>query len=50
MRDTASDPTADIARDYLEREDKEKQVLALLLDKFLQKEDQILVQKTEMGV
>ncbi|WP_414752225.1 DGQHR domain-containing protein [Anabaena sp. CCY 9910] len=49
MSDTTSDPTADIARDYPEREDKEKQVLALLLDKFLQKEDQILVQKTEMG-
>ncbi|MBD2250741.1 DGQHR domain-containing protein [Nostoc parmelioides] len=49
MRDTASDPTADTARDYLERKDKEKQVLALLLDKFLQKENQILVQKTEMG-
>ncbi|MBL1198049.1 MAG: DGQHR domain-containing protein [Nostoc sp. GBBB01] len=49
MRDTASDLTADIAREYLERENKEKEVLALLLEKFLEKKDQILVQKTEMG-
>jgi DGQHR domain-containing protein len=49
MSDIASDPTADIAREYLERENKDKQVLALLLDKFLEKKDQILVQKTEMG-
>ncbi|MDZ8183366.1 MAG: DGQHR domain-containing protein [Nostoc sp. ChiSLP02] len=49
MRDIASDLTADIAREYLERENKEKEVLALLLEKFLEKKDQILVQKTEMG-
>ncbi|MBG1242992.1 DGQHR domain-containing protein [Nostoc sp. NZL] len=49
MKDSASDPTADIAREYLERENKEKQVLALLLEKFLGRKDQILVQKTEMG-
>ncbi len=49
MRDTPSDLTADIAREYLERENKEKEVLALLLEKFLEKKDQILVQKTEMG-
>ncbi|BAY08725.1 DGQHR domain-containing protein [Calothrix sp. NIES-2098] len=49
MRDTASDPTADIAREYLDRENKEKEVLALILEKFLEKKDQILVQKTEMG-
>ncbi|MEJ1935750.1 DGQHR domain-containing protein, partial [Nostoc sp. NIES-2111] len=47
--DTTSNLTADIAREYLERDNKEKQVLALLLDNFLQKKDQILVQKTEMG-
>ncbi|OUL23375.1 hypothetical protein BV372_29905 [Nostoc sp. T09] len=49
MRDTASDPTADIAREYLDRENKEKEVIALLLEKFLEKKDQIFVQKTEMG-
>ncbi|HEY9799410.1 MAG TPA: DGQHR domain-containing protein [Leptolyngbyaceae cyanobacterium] len=49
MKDSTSDPTADIAREYLERENKEKQVLALLLDNFLQRKDQIIVQKTEMG-
>jgi DGQHR domain-containing protein len=49
MRDSASDPTTDIARDYLERENKEKQVLSLLLEKFLERKNQILVQKTEMG-
>ncbi|RCJ24981.1 hypothetical protein A6S26_17425 [Nostoc sp. ATCC 43529] len=49
MQDSTSDLTSDIAREYLERESKEKQVLSLLLDKFLEKKDQILVQKTEMG-
>ncbi|MBN3872855.1 DGQHR domain-containing protein [Nostoc sp. JL33] len=49
MKDSTSDPTADIAREYLERENKEKQVLALLLENFLGRKDQILVQKTEMG-
>ncbi|BCL36399.1 DGQHR domain-containing protein [Nostoc sp. MS1] len=49
MSDITSDLTADLAKEYLERENKEKQVLALLLDNFLQKKDQILVQKTEMG-
>ncbi|MBD2212365.1 DGQHR domain-containing protein [Nostoc linckia FACHB-104] len=49
MKDSKSDPTADIAKEYQERETKDKQVLALLLDKFLGKKDQILVQKTEMG-
>ncbi|MBE9205581.1 DGQHR domain-containing protein [Nostoc sp. LEGE 06077] len=49
MRDIASDLTADIAKEYLERENKEKEVLALLLDKFLEKKSQIFVQKTEMG-
>ncbi|MBW4616831.1 MAG: DGQHR domain-containing protein [Desmonostoc vinosum HA7617-LM4] len=49
MKDSASDATTDIAKEYLERETKDKQVLALLLEKFLGKKDQILVQKTEMG-
>jgi DGQHR domain-containing protein len=49
MSNSASDPTADITREYLERDNKDKQVLAVLLEKFLEKKDQILVQKTQMG-
>jgi DGQHR domain-containing protein len=49
MGKNVSNQTSDIAQEYLERENKDKQVLALLLDKFLSKKDQILVQKTEMG-
>ncbi|MBD2300109.1 DGQHR domain-containing protein [Nostoc sp. FACHB-190] len=49
MSDIASNLTTDIAKEYLERDNKDKQVLALLLEKFLEKKDQILVQKTEMG-
>ncbi|MBP5971620.1 DGQHR domain-containing protein [Brasilonema sp. CT11] len=49
MSDNLSDPTIEIAREYLERENKDKQVLTLLLEKFLGKKDQILVQKTQMG-
>lgn len=49
MKDSASEPTADTKRKYLERENRDKQVLALLLDKFLEKKNQILVQKTQMG-
>lgn len=49
MKDNSSDPTADIAKEYQERDKKDKQVLALLLEKFLGRKDQILVQKTEMG-
>lgn len=41
--------SADINSKYLARENKDKQVLSLLLEKFLGKKDQILVQKTEMG-
>ncbi|MCM0590339.1 MAG: DGQHR domain-containing protein [Gloeotrichia echinulata DEX184] len=48
MKDNISNPS-DIAREYLERDNKDKQVLALLLEKFLGRKDQILVQKTEMG-
>ncbi|WP_066425724.1 DGQHR domain-containing protein [Anabaena sp. 4-3] len=49
MNDSASHPTAEITSEYLERENKEKQVLSLLLSNFLAKNDHILVQKTEMG-
>ncbi|MGI2905364.1 DGQHR domain-containing protein [Tolypothrix sp. VBCCA 56010] len=44
-----TDSASDIANKYLARENKDKQVLALLLEKFLGKKDRILVQKTEMG-
>ncbi|MCX7592918.1 MAG: DGQHR domain-containing protein [Fischerella sp.] len=49
MNESASNPTADIASEYLEREHKDKQVLAILLEKFINQKDYILVQKTEMG-
>ncbi|NWF61948.1 MAG: DGQHR domain-containing protein [Fischerella sp.] len=49
MDESAIYPTADIASEYLERENKDKQVLAILLEKFMNQKDQILVQKTEMG-
>lgn len=45
MRDTLSNSNAE----YLEQEHQAKEVLGLLLEKFLTKQDQILVQKTEMG-
>ncbi|MFB2924178.1 DGQHR domain-containing protein [Aerosakkonema funiforme] len=46
---SASNPTPDLASQILERENQEKQALALLLDRFLSRNDQILVQKIEMG-
>ncbi|MBD2387764.1 DGQHR domain-containing protein [Cylindrospermum sp. FACHB-282] len=49
MKDSTSDKTTKIAKEYLEQENKDKQSLALLLENFLGKKDQILVQKTEMG-
>ncbi|QSJ17856.1 DGQHR domain-containing protein [Nostoc sp. UHCC 0702] len=49
MKDTTSDLKSDIAIENLEGETKDKQVLALLLEKFLGRKDQILVQKTQMG-
>ncbi|RUR73287.1 DGQHR domain-containing protein [Chlorogloeopsis fritschii PCC 9212] len=49
MDESAAYPTADIASEYLERENKDKQVLAILLEKFMNQKDRILVQKTEMG-
>ncbi len=44
-----SNPIADIANQILERENQERQALALLLDRHLARNDQLLVQKTEMG-
>ncbi|KAB8334997.1 DGQHR domain-containing protein [Scytonema tolypothrichoides VB-61278] len=49
MKDSASDPTTDITNEYLQREIKDQQLLTLLLEKFLGRNDRILVQKTEMG-
>ncbi|HLO88543.1 MAG TPA: DGQHR domain-containing protein [Nostocaceae cyanobacterium] len=49
MSNSASDLTGDITRDSLERDNKDRQALAVLLEKFLEKKDQILVQKTQMG-
>lgn len=44
-----SNPATDLASQILDREKQEKQALALLLDRFLSRNDQILVQKIEMG-
>ncbi len=44
-----SDASSNIASQILERENQEKQALALLLDRYLARNDQIIVQKTEMG-
>ncbi|MGB3205923.1 MAG: DGQHR domain-containing protein [Crinalium sp.] len=44
-----NNPTSDIASQILERENQEKQALALLLDRYLARNDQVLVQKIEMG-
>lgn len=44
-----SNPSADLASQILERENQERQAIALLLDRYLGKNDQILVQKIEMG-
>lgn len=49
MKKSASNSISAIAQEYLGRENKEKQVLTRLLDKFLAKKAQILVHKTEMG-
>ncbi|ACK73193.1 DGQHR domain protein [Gloeothece citriformis PCC 7424] len=39
----------DLASQILQRENQEKQALALLLDRYLSKSDRLLVQKTQMG-
>ncbi|HEY9854049.1 MAG TPA: DGQHR domain-containing protein [Leptolyngbyaceae cyanobacterium] len=44
-----SNSGTDLASQILERENQEKQALALLLDRYLSRNDQILVQKIEMG-
>lgn len=45
----SDNPTGDIASQILERENQERQALALLLDRHIARNDQILVQKIEMG-
>ncbi|MEP0854063.1 DGQHR domain-containing protein [Funiculus sociatus GB1-A4] len=49
MNDSAFDPTADIPSEYQKGEIRDQQVLAVLLEKCLGRNDQIFVQKTEMG-
>lgn len=39
----------DLASQILQREQREKEALALLLDRYLSKSDRLLVQKTQMG-
>ncbi|NEP42926.1 MAG: hypothetical protein F6K35_28355, partial [Okeania sp. SIO2H7] len=41
--------TAEIAREILEQDNKEREAIALLLEKHLGKDNQLLVQKTRMG-
>ena len=42
-------PAADLATQFLEKEKRERQEIALLLDNYLGKDDRIFVQKTQMG-
>lgn len=44
-----SNPPPDIASQILEQENRDRQAIALLLDRYLLRNDQILVQKTQMG-
>ena len=46
---SAISPTTDIATRILEREKEDREALALLLDRFLTRNDQILVHTTQMG-
>ncbi|MGL5924800.1 DGQHR domain-containing protein, partial [Chroococcidiopsis sp.] len=48
MKDSVTDLSADVTSQKQERE-QERQTFAALLDKFLQQQNRILVQKTEMG-
>ena len=48
MNQGASSITTDMANEYLEPENRDRQTLSLLLDKFARK-DRIVVQRTEMG-
>lgn len=49
MNDSAFDPPPDLLSEHHEREMKEQQILAVLLENYLGRKDRIFVQKTEMG-
>ncbi|MDJ0617507.1 MAG: DGQHR domain-containing protein [Calothrix sp. MO_192.B10] len=49
MTDTLPDPITEIAVQNTEPENRDKKLLTLLLNQYLGKNEQILVQKTEMG-
>ncbi len=49
MNNSAADPIADIANEYLEPEFRDRKLLTLLLEKYFLHQERILVQKTEMG-
>jgi DGQHR domain-containing protein len=46
---SATNPTGDIVAQVLEQRRREQQALAELLDRYLGKDDRLLVQKTQMG-
>ena len=45
----ASKPTSEIAKEILENDNREREAIAILLDKYIGKDDRLLVQKTIMG-
>ncbi|MEA5577569.1 DGQHR domain-containing protein [Anabaena sp. UHCC 0451] len=49
MIDTTSEPNRNISQQYLENDNQNQQTLSVLLEQFLGKKDQILVQQTQMG-
>ncbi|MGE5655639.1 MAG: DGQHR domain-containing protein [Actinomycetota bacterium] len=46
---SAPDSTVDLASQILEQEKREREAIAFLLDKYLGRDDRLLVQKTQMG-
>ena len=42
-------PTSEIAKEILENDNREREAIAILLDKHIGKDDRLLVQKTMMG-
>lgn len=47
--DSATNPTANLVAQVLEQKRREQEALAELLDRYLGRDDQLLVQKTQMG-
>ena len=45
----ASKPTSEIAKEVLENDNREREAIAILLDKHIGRDDRLLVQKTQMG-